>query len=471
MSCALLGEPFDIHGGGMDLQFPHHENEIAQSEGASGGPFVNVWMHNGFLNIDNEKMSKSLGNFFTIQDVLRRFDGETVRFFMLRTHYRSPFNFSDQVLEETRTALKRLYTALEAAGAVPALPAIDWAEPRAAAFKTAMDDDFNTPGAVAVLFDLAAERQPRPARADAALLKALGGVLGILQQAPRDYLQGGAGLDEAAIQQRIEARARGQEGARLRAGRPHPRRTRGAGRGAEGFAAGHDLGQGLSMPDRDAAVPPARPALATPAYWDDACRHLARRDRVMKKLIPRFGEARLHSRGDAFTTLARSIVGQQISVKAAQSVWDRFAATVGGPAHAPAAGRGARAGHAARCAQPGCRRASASTCRTWRATSPSARRPRPTGWRWTTRPSSTELVAIRGIGRWTAEMFLIFHLMRPNVMPLDDLGLLKGISLNYFSGEPVSRAEAREVGEAWAPFRSVATWYIWRSLDPLPVDY
>jgi cysteinyl-tRNA synthetase len=206
MSCALLGEPFDIHGGGMDLQFPHHENEIAQSEGASGGTFVHTWMHNGFLNIDNEKMSKSLGNFFTIQDVLRRFDGETVRFFMLRTHYRSPFNFSDQVLEETRTALKRLYTALEQAGEMPVLPAIDWADPRAAAFKAAMDDDFNTPGAVAVLFDLAAEVN-RGRTADAALLRALGGVLGILQQAPRAYLQGGAGLDEAAIRQRIDARA------------------------------------------------------------------------------------------------------------------------------------------------------------------------------------------------------------------------------------------------------------------------
>jgi len=206
MSCALLGEPFDIHGGGMDLQFPHHENEIAQSEGASGGVFVNTWMHNGFLNIDDEKMSKSLGNFFTIQDVLRRFDGETVRFFMLRTHYRSPFNFSDQVLEETRTALKRLYTALEAAGEVPVLPAIDWTEPRAAAFKAAMDDDFNAPGAVAVLFDLAAEVN-RGRTADAAWLKALGSVLGILQQAPRDYLQGGTGLDEAAIQASIGQRA------------------------------------------------------------------------------------------------------------------------------------------------------------------------------------------------------------------------------------------------------------------------
>ncbi len=156
MSCALLGEPFDIHGGGTDLTFPHHENEIAQSEGASGGEFVRTWMHNGFLNVDDTKMSKSLGNFFTIEDVLHRYDGETVRFFMLRTHYRSPFNFSDQLLDETRTSLKRLYTALQTVGDVPALPAIDWAEPRAAAFKAAMDDDFNTPGAVAVLFELAA---------------------------------------------------------------------------------------------------------------------------------------------------------------------------------------------------------------------------------------------------------------------------------------------------------------------------
>ena len=209
MSCALLGEPFDIHGGGMDLQFPHHENEIAQSEGAQGpdGPgFVRTWMHNGFLNVDDTKMSKSLGNFFTIADVLKHFDGETVRFFMLRTHYRSPFNFSDQLLDETRTALKRLYTALQAAGDVAAPAAIDWAEPRAAAFKAAMDDDFNTPGAVAVLFDLAGSAN-RGAVADAALLKALGGVLGLLQQVPRDYLQGGGGLDEAAIITRIAARA------------------------------------------------------------------------------------------------------------------------------------------------------------------------------------------------------------------------------------------------------------------------
>jgi cysteinyl-tRNA synthetase len=206
MSCALLGEPFDIHGGGMDLQFPHHENEIAQSEGASGTEFVRTWMHNGFLNVDDTKMSKSLGNFFTIADVLTKFDGETLRFFMLRTHYRSPFNYSDTLLEETRTALRRLYAALDAAAPVAALPVLDWAEPRAAAFKAAMDDDFNTPGAIAVLFELASEVN-RGRTADASLLKALGATLGLLQQAPQAWLQGGSGLDEAFIDERIAARA------------------------------------------------------------------------------------------------------------------------------------------------------------------------------------------------------------------------------------------------------------------------
>jgi cysteinyl-tRNA synthetase len=219
MSEAVLGLPIDIHGGGMDLQFPHHENEIAQSEGAlgpSGGEFVRTWMHNGFLNIDDTKMSKSLGNFFTIGDVLKKFDGESVRLFMLRTHYRSPFNFSDTLLEEARSALKRLYTALDAAGPVPALGTVDWQEPRAAAFKAAMDDDFNTPGALAVLFELASEVN-RGRIADAALLKALGATLGVLQAVPREYLQGArrgqaAGqADEAFIQSRIDARAAAKE--------------------------------------------------------------------------------------------------------------------------------------------------------------------------------------------------------------------------------------------------------------------
>jgi len=208
----------------------------------------------------------------------------------------------------------------------------------------------------------------------------------------------------------------------------------------------------------------------TPEYWDDACRHLSRRDRVMRKLIPQFGEGRLQSRGDAFTTLARSIVGQQISVKAAQSVWDRFAALMPEPATRlkPSAVL-ALESTAARAAGLSARKveylfdlaqhfeSGAVHVRQWQQMDDEA--------------IIEELVAIRGIGRWTAEMFLIFHLMRPNVLPLDDLGLLKGISVNYFSGEPVSRAEAREVGDAWAPYRSVATWYVWRSLDPLPVDY
>lgn len=208
----------------------------------------------------------------------------------------------------------------------------------------------------------------------------------------------------------------------------------------------------------------------TPTYWDDACRHLSRRDRVMKKLIPKFGEARLQSRGDAFTTLARSIVGQQISVKAAQAVWDRFAAAVDAPTtRLPPVAVQALPVETLRAAGLSARKADylLDLARHF-----SGGAVHPAQWQQMDDEAIiAELVAIRGIGRWTAEMFLIFHLMRPNVMPLDDLGLLKGISVNYFSGEPVSRAEAREVGEAWAPFRSVATWYIWRSLDPLPVEY
>ncbi|HYR25794.1 MAG TPA: cysteine--tRNA ligase [Aquabacterium sp.] len=210
MSCALLGEHFDIHGGGLDLQFPHHENEIAQSEGASGQPFVNYWLHNGFLNVDNEKMSKSLGNFFTIRDVLKSYDGETVRFFMLRVHYRSPFNYSDAGLDDARHGLRRLYTALDSV-TVDALPvsAIDWTQAQAARFKAAMDEDFNTPIAVSVLFDLAAEVNRTGSLEAARLLKSLGGVLGLLQQVPKAYLQGGAGgdLDVPAIEALIAARA------------------------------------------------------------------------------------------------------------------------------------------------------------------------------------------------------------------------------------------------------------------------
>ncbi len=209
MSRALLGDRFDIHGGGMDLQFPHHENEIAQSEGALGHPFVNVWMHNGFLNVDNEKMSKSLGNFFTIRDVLKSFDGETLRFFMLRTHYRSPFNFSDVHLEDARQALRRLYTALMDRAVEPR--PIDWTHRHAAAFQQAMNDDFNTPLALASLFELASDVNRTGSVVEASLLKALAATLGFLQQAPQAYLQGvatvGDGPDAQAIDAAIQARA------------------------------------------------------------------------------------------------------------------------------------------------------------------------------------------------------------------------------------------------------------------------
>jgi cysteinyl-tRNA synthetase len=205
MACALLGEEFDLHGGGADLQFPHHENEIAQSEGASGRPPARIWAHNGLLNVDHVKMSKSLGNFFTIREVLARYDGETIRFFMLRTHYRSPFNFSDVSLDDARAGLRRLYTALDSVPS-PNRP-VDWEAPQAATFRTAMNDDFNTPAAVAVLFDLAAEVNRTSSVQAAALLKGLGSTLGVLQQPPRSYLQAGNTLDAASIVARIEARS------------------------------------------------------------------------------------------------------------------------------------------------------------------------------------------------------------------------------------------------------------------------
>ena len=208
MSCEMLGESFDIHGGGADLQFPHHENEIAQSEGATGKPLASVWMHNGFVRVDNEKMSKSLGNFFTIREVLEQFDAETVRFFILRAHYRSPLNYSDAHLNDAKAALKRLYTALAAAPQAPLQP-IDWNDPFAQRFQAAMDDDFATPEAVAVLFDLASEVNRSGSAERAGLLKALGAILGLLQEDPTQYLQGGAqaGADAAHIESHIAARA------------------------------------------------------------------------------------------------------------------------------------------------------------------------------------------------------------------------------------------------------------------------
>ena len=206
MACELLGESFDIHGGGADLQFPHHENEIAQSHGAFGKPMAQVWMHNGFINIDNEKMSKSLGNFFTIRDVLKVFEAETIRFFVVRSHYRSPLNYSDVHLNDARGALKRLYTALSLVK--PDDVAIDWSNPFAQRFQAAMNEDFGTPEAIAVLFDLAGEVNRSMSSQMAGLLKALGGVLGLLQEDPQGFLQAGSSdVDESAIQLQIAARA------------------------------------------------------------------------------------------------------------------------------------------------------------------------------------------------------------------------------------------------------------------------
>ena len=206
--------------------------------------------------------------------------------------------------------------------------------------------------------------------------------------------------------------------------------------------------------------------IATPEYWAEACKHLVKKDRVMKRLIPQFGDASLQSRGDAFVTLARSIVGQQISVKAAQTVWDRFALL---PKKMTAANVLKLKVDDMRAAGLSARKVEYLVdlalhfdsdmvhVKAWEAMDDEA--------------IIAELIAIRGIGRWTAEMFLIFHLMRPNVLPLDDVGLINGISKSYFSGDVVSRSDAREVAAAWAPYCSVATWYIWRSLDPLPVVY
>ena len=206
MSTCCLGETFDIHGGGPDLVFPHHENEIAQSEAATGKLYAKAWMHAGAVRVDGEKMSKSLGNFFTIREVLKDYDAETVRFFILRAHYRSPLNYSNAHLDDARAALKRLYTALSLVKAeVPAQ--IDWNDPFAARFKAAMDEDFGTPEAVAVLFELASEVNRTQSPERAGLLRALGGCIGLLQDDPQGFLQAGSALDAGAIQAQIEARA------------------------------------------------------------------------------------------------------------------------------------------------------------------------------------------------------------------------------------------------------------------------
>jgi cysteinyl-tRNA synthetase len=214
MSTCCLGNHFDIHGGGMDLQFPHHENEIAQSEGATGEKFVNLWMHNGFVRINEEKMSKSLGNFFTVREVLQRYRPEIIRFFILSSHYRSPLNYSDEHLNEAGAALTRLYTALRGVEVAEAVEA-DYK----ARFEQAMDDDFNTPVALSVLFDLARElnkvkeNNREKAGQLAATLRYLGDLMGILQDDPDAFLKGGAiagsgtvSLSDEQIEQQIQAR-------------------------------------------------------------------------------------------------------------------------------------------------------------------------------------------------------------------------------------------------------------------------
>ena len=206
MSCAALGETFDIHGGGADLQFPHHENEIAQSEGASGKPLANYWVHNGFVRVDDEKMSKSLGNFFTIREILAKFDRETIRFFMVRVQYRTALNYSDVHLNDAKASLKRLYTALSLCPPNQDVQ-IDWQNnPHAQRFKAAMDDDFGTPEAVAVLFELAAlANKTQDPDASGYLLK-LGAILGLLQTPADEYLKAGAGLGDEQIQALIQER-------------------------------------------------------------------------------------------------------------------------------------------------------------------------------------------------------------------------------------------------------------------------
>jgi cysteinyl-tRNA synthetase len=213
MSERYLGAHFDIHGGGQDLQFPHHENEIAQSEGAHEHDYVNYWMHNGFVRVDNEKMSKSLGNFFTVREILKRYDSEVIRYFILRAHYRSALNYSDQHLNDAKASLSRLYTALKKVDSHSVSGDIDWSHSLASKFKEALDDDFNTPEAISVLFDLASELNRSGNLKVAQLLKGLSGILGLLERDPSEFLQSSVASKlsevdiESMIIQRNEARA------------------------------------------------------------------------------------------------------------------------------------------------------------------------------------------------------------------------------------------------------------------------
>jgi cysteinyl-tRNA synthetase len=217
MSSKILGKHFDIHGGGQDLQFPHHENEIAQSEGAHQCAFVNYWMHNGFVRVDNEKMSKSLGNFFTIREVLKQFDAEVVRFFILRAHYRSALNYSDAHLDDAKRSLDSLYFALRDVPPIvlDGVTAIDWSNDFAVRFAAALNEDFDSHGAISVLFELAGEVNRQRSAPLSALLKALGAVIGLLERDPMLYLRGDAAagdMDEQAIEQLIADRAAAKKG-------------------------------------------------------------------------------------------------------------------------------------------------------------------------------------------------------------------------------------------------------------------
>ncbi len=472
----MLGNTLDIHGGGADLQFPHHENEIAQSEGALGCTFVRYWMHNGFVRVDNEKMSKSLGNFFTIREVLKKFDPEVVRLFILRAHYRSPLNYSDAHLEDARNSLLRLYNALGEGRSDPgAFASLDPQAPAVRRFREAMEDDFNTPVALSVLFDLAGElnrgsrsgdRNPAARARWRARAAGPGPGAGAAERPARQRGDGRRRRLRCGDRRTDRGTGRGEEGEGLRAGRPDP-----------GAASRRRDRPGRHARRHDVAARLRAITLSKPDFWDQACTELSSSDPVLARIIGAYGNAHLTSRGDPFLTLARSIVGQQISVKAAQAVWDRVL-------------------KAARELSPD--RVCRMRVSTLRACGLSERKVEyvkdlasrfrsgaidPVGWDALDDDAIIEqLVEVRGIGRWTAEMFLMFNLMRPDVYPIDDLGLLRAIQVNYegeggyhplaepLQGKP-HRQRAIEIGERWRPWRTVATWYLWRSLDPLPTEY
>jgi DNA-3-methyladenine glycosylase II len=403
MACELLGETLDIHGGGEDLQFPHHENEIAQSEGATGKPLSNYWMHNGFIVTDNEKMSKSLGNFFLIRDVLKKYDAETIRFFVLRAHYRRPLNYSDVHLDDARSL---------------AQAAVHGARPRDARRRQA-----RLGRSLCRALQGRDGRRLRHARSGGRALR-LGGRSEPHEIARTGRPAEGAGCvraDPAGRPEGLLAR-RGPRSTKppsrpesMRVPLPRPRRisprpTAFARNSSDRascsrIAHGHDLG-GRAVNGTTNPMPATKKSsvqIYTPDYWEEACKHLSRKDRVMKRLIPKFGDACLESRGDAFTTLARSVVGQQISVKAAQSVWDKFAAL---PRKLTPASVLKLKVDDMRAAGLSARKIEYLVDLALHFDSGMVH---VDSWKdMSDELIIEELVAIRGIGRWTAEMFLIF---------------------------------------------------------------